>query len=444
MAKVTDRELRAKLNKPQEKTSEAIHNGVTIRITKTGKISFSFRYSLNGSRSKLSLGTYPAMSLAEAVSAKIEAQRLIDAGKDPRVEKKKTTLTYSVGEHFGALFDYWFENVHRSGKHNDGRRYRAVQNHIFPMFKDYPVRHITYPMMTKFLREKAKVIPSQTKDLITTLKQFWRWLSEEEHIDGLPIFEAIEAARLGAKTGRRSRVLTPEEIRLFWAATTRPRLGIRNRCIGQMCLLTGCRGIEFQRTEKSFYDSRHGVWTVTEHKTANKTGRPIVRALAPQAKNVIETALKTIKPNEISLWPKLENSKTGTGYTSMAYLCGTHLDYIKRKLGVEIPSFSLHDLRRTCKSYLEGLSGFGVIHPRMPQLALGHTFGGVEEVYNRWDYGDFIREGYEVYEQLLMHILATKETDMKTVVKDFVVEYRKKKDGASAKVIDIYTGTRIA
>ena len=436
MAKLTDKWLRAKLNKISDKESTVTHNGVIVRISRTGKITFGFRYRFNAQRKKISLGSYPEISLADAVNTKNEALRLISQDKDPAIEKKKIKLSYSSDNSFSCFFEYWYRNVYLIGRVEDSRKKRAIEVHFYPIFADLPVKHITYSMVMRLLREKAQIIPVMTKVMISMMKQFWRWLAEENHIDGMPIFEAVSAAKIGAVAKHSDRILDPDEIRLFWSATTRARLSQKVASIGQICLLTGCRYHEFQLTGKHDYDIETGTWTIQKHKTVAKIKKPIVRIIGSHAQKIMEQTLNTISSNE-TIWLYEEGKNCGQGRTTLSYISRGHIFYIKNKLHRDIPSFSLHDLRRTCRSLMTGLSAYGLVHADAPRLALGHVLTGVDKVYNQWDYTDLLREAYEVYEELIMYILSSEICDMKEAVKSFVKFYRENKQNQPNNVVDI-------
>src|SRR3712207_9503810 len=58
-----------------------------IRISQTGRKSWIFFYRYRGRLKRLTLGTYPTKTLAEARSAAHEAQKKLEQGIDPGDEK---------------------------------------------------------------------------------------------------------------------------------------------------------------------------------------------------------------------------------------------------------------------------------------------------------------------------------------------------------------------
>ena len=71
---INDKQLKAWLSSPPDKTIEQIiGHGLAVRASKTGVISFYFRYRDNGKDKRITLGNYPVITLK---MAKDETMRL--------------------------------------------------------------------------------------------------------------------------------------------------------------------------------------------------------------------------------------------------------------------------------------------------------------------------------------------------------------------------------
>ena len=57
---------------------------------------------------------------------------------------------------------------------------------------------------------------------------------------------------------------------------------------------------------------------------------------------------------------------------------------LSRFIKLDIPRFTIHDLRRTCRTHLERLG----VDYRIGEAVLNHKVKGVEGVYNRHSYFD--------------------------------------------------------
>ena len=62
--------------------------GLSLRVSRKGVKSWSFSFTTpNGKRARLTLGSYPAVTLAAARGLALEAQAAVQSGQDPRIHK---------------------------------------------------------------------------------------------------------------------------------------------------------------------------------------------------------------------------------------------------------------------------------------------------------------------------------------------------------------------
>ena len=107
MSNFTDTYIKAL--KPTNKRREIYEGaGFGIRITTTGTKTWLYRYKMNGKTDKITLGHYPAMSLASAKAKFLELNGLRKNGKSPKLiiahELQRQTNTV------GKLINEWFLN----------------------------------------------------------------------------------------------------------------------------------------------------------------------------------------------------------------------------------------------------------------------------------------------------------------------------------------------
>lgn len=64
---ISDSYLKACLNKEREKVEEkSDRDGLWVRVSKKGAVTFFYRYRFLGKQDKMTLGSYPALSLKAA------------------------------------------------------------------------------------------------------------------------------------------------------------------------------------------------------------------------------------------------------------------------------------------------------------------------------------------------------------------------------------------
>jgi integrase len=141
--------------------------------------------------------------------------------------------------------------------------------------------------------------------------------------------------------------------------------------------------------KKDEFDLDSGVWNVPE--TSSKTREPFVRGLSQEAVELLKKVF-ALYPDFRQVFPpaaKKEDRPMSAGVLlNLAAQLRDDLD---------IPHWSIHDLRRTAKTKMSELR----ILPHVSEKVLGHKLAGVLAVYDQHDY---LREQQEAVEKLAAHI----------------------------------------
>ena len=147
-------------------------HSLSIHVTPKGVKKWRFRYRYGNKASMISLGKYPAVSLAQARVLKDENQALLSQGINPSAYKKQLKIKQQQKITFKEAFDAWFD------RHKDEWTERTAQkqvatfvNHIFPHIGDTPVEDIKTPDMLRVLRMM------DDKGITVALKKVKGWSS---------------------------------------------------------------------------------------------------------------------------------------------------------------------------------------------------------------------------------------------------------------------------
>jgi integrase len=334
---LSDRRIRALKPAPRDKWY-CDGNGLYLRVRATGGRSWVLRRKRGGHVEVITVGAWPALGLAQA---RTKAGAL--AGKDV------TTLT------LGALLDAWYTDVVRKTY----RRPREVQGYIErlnPALKTTKLRNLERVevrlALRRYAEERGRVAANRA---LSILKTALRFAVDAGYLDISPVDRLSNELVGGAETSR-DRVLTDEELRRLWQASSTHTPLLR------FLLLTGQRIGEAQRATWSHVVGDR--WHIPKEHSKNHRGHWV--ALPRQA-------LALLRGQD----------------TSRALLFGTATDtgvqaWLRRWCEREriSPAFRPHDLRRTCATRLNTL---GVL-PHIAEKILNHTMQGVMAVYNRADY----------------------------------------------------------
>lgn len=116
-----------------------------LKVYPSGRKVFVYKYHLNGSRKFLTLGDYPALSLAEAKSKVLEVQGNLS-------EPEKAIVEYATVKN---LFDDYIADQKRRGK----RSYKKTQNRLDQVLEskfitsDMQARDVTPDLIKRVLAE---------------------------------------------------------------------------------------------------------------------------------------------------------------------------------------------------------------------------------------------------------------------------------------------------
>ena len=106
--------------------------GLSLAVSPQGGKSWHFRYYWGGTQKRMSLGTYPEVSLREARQARDEARALLAQCSNPHTHRKQQRqAVLTAGEHsFEAVFQQWIE--HHAREIKTGKR--STHSHILRTF----------------------------------------------------------------------------------------------------------------------------------------------------------------------------------------------------------------------------------------------------------------------------------------------------------------------
>ena len=169
---VTESYLKANLKKPRRKAIEkADRDGLSIRLSPKGKITYTLRYLYSGKASRVDIGSYPLMSLKEARGETQRLKKELEQGHDPKIirllEKQKILDAASLSK----LFYEWYNNYCKKNKKNHIEVKRSFELHVLPELGKLPAEQITLHQWLDLLERHAPIRPGIADRLLTNTKQ---------------------------------------------------------------------------------------------------------------------------------------------------------------------------------------------------------------------------------------------------------------------------------
>lgn len=130
-------------------------HGLYLLVTARGTKLWRIKYRFAKKEKLLSLGSYPEVSLVEARDQREAARKLLRAGIDPAVEKKRQALTVRVAaaNDFETMARQWYDlQKGRWAQVHADDVIRSLERDVFPKLGPLPIATIDAPMVLETLR----------------------------------------------------------------------------------------------------------------------------------------------------------------------------------------------------------------------------------------------------------------------------------------------------
>jgi integrase len=401
------------------------YKGLGLRCRKSGGASWTFEYRLPGSPNKRRVvygaagDAPPALTYNDAVIQYLHdiggeglgrQKKVLVDGKvkeqpdpvDPR-ERRLKPVAPAIGT-IGEALEEYFEA--RLGEHARRQKGKLRGSLIGEKSKhDRKVR------LTRWLGDKhgkrqlsgfrrpdvAAVLgaaektgtAAATQMLQRDLKSFFDFCVDREFISAAPMprqtFGIIR---------KRDRFLSERELSAVLNGIASESYPMRH--IYLLLLLTGLRRNEVCGARWEEIDFEAKTWTLPKERTKNRTGH--VLPLSDLAVALLRDAERRRKggyifTNGTRIKPvqELGTGWSRTGKRSNEGAQARIVDRAEQELGAPMPSWVIHDLRRTVRTHLTKLE----VRRDVAEAVMNHTPGGIVETYDRHDYQPEMREALQ-------------------------------------------------
>ncbi|EAA3384576.1 integrase domain-containing protein [Escherichia coli] len=309
--KLTDTEIKS--TKPANKEINLFDgDGLILRIAplaKGGKKNWYFRYAVPVSkkRTKMSLGTYPHLTLAKARALRDENLSLLANGVDPQIHNnnKAKALKSAIEHTLQAVARKWLdEKVKTSGISQDHAEdiWRSLERNIFPTLGDTPIKEIRPKMLKQHLDpiEKRGVLETLRR-IISRLNEIFRYAATEELIEFNPADNL--AQRFSKPKKQNMPALPPTELPRFLTVLNNASVRMETRLLIEWQLLTWVRPGEAVRTRWSDIDIETGMWNIPAE--FMKMKKPHKVPLSKEALRVLDL-MKAISGHREWVFPSIK------------------------------------------------------------------------------------------------------------------------------------------
>ena len=212
---------------------DSVLPGFAVRVGKNTK-TFFVGTRVNGKYRRITVGSYPAIGLADARKRAGEIINDAQRGVGPELRKKRE----KVGT-FGAVAQAFMQDY--ASKHRTREEMQRKINVDLAEWHDRQISDITRGDIKELLRIKARSAPVSANRLKALISKIFTWAVKEEIIAASPAL-SLDPPGGTEKDRQRSRTLSADEIKIVWGAFG--RLGHPFGPLFKMLLVTGQRRAE--------------------------------------------------------------------------------------------------------------------------------------------------------------------------------------------------------
>lgn len=382
--------------KPEAKLYKVteVATGLVVKVSPAGNRVFIYPYRRpNGNGyGTLTIGHYPAVSLAEAHEAVTEAKKKIKLGVDPYAEAKTERRSRIEVKLVSELADSFM----RDGEvinHIDGvtiKNYEdCIRLYILPSWGKRAIEDIRRQDMKDLLAKLTEAGITRRANMTRSLIcRMWKFAINEEIIENFP-FTGI---RNPARVTLGKRYLAEDEIALFWFGVDKI-MSIRTRAILRLILILCRRPTEVIGAQWKEFNLERKEWFIPAERNINgkivssglkihRMNRGVVDGLMVPLPQLAVDVLTEWKKRSGEMWdhvfPAEQNRVIPHDHTAVAHTLNRSME----RMGFAEDPFTPHDLRRSGRTSLARL----LIPDQISDRITGHSISNaIHKTYNRYD-----------------------------------------------------------
>lgn len=291
--------------KPQDKDF-TLHDGdgLFLLIKTSGKKLWRFRYQrpASSSRTNLSLGSYPALTLAAARQMRDQYLSLLAQGIDPQKQQEEVSEQRQIelDSIFSVVAGRWFQLKSKSVTEDYAKDiWRSLEKDIFPSIGEIPVQALKARTIVEALEPiKARGALETVRRLVQRINEIMIFAVNTGLIDANPASGVGMAFERPKKQNMPT--LRPEELPKLMRSLVMSNLSVPTRCLIEWQLLTLVRPSEACGTRWEEIDLYAKLWTIPAERM--KAKREHIVPLSSQALDILEV-MKPISAHREHVFP---------------------------------------------------------------------------------------------------------------------------------------------
>lgn len=410
--------------KPTDKTfQEADEGGLFIEVTPNGKKVWRMRYRIGGrgcKQEKITLGDYPAYSLADARVWRSDCKILIERGVSPMalrrgdeipedtapaikelaqafirnwclktrskiVEREQAAKQADTVE---AFTTQWYSEIVVPNNKSPRNILRVLEKDILPVIGNKQIADVTTTDVLA-ITDKIKNRGADQTALVArnVMKRLFAYAIAREKTQFNPA-AAIEAKYI-AQARSRDVALTPEELGRLLRGIYKSSIKRAYKLAIHLLILCMVRKGELVGARWEEIDLENGVWEIPASQRAVLDSGRTVSGMKMKKAHIVQ-----LSHQAMAMFEELKGLSSGSEWVLPSRgdlrqpIANSTLNQVVRSLDIDVRDFVIHDFRRTASTHLHE-AGF---NSDWIEKCLAHETKGIRGVYNRAQYADQRRE----------------------------------------------------
>lgn len=263
-------------------------NGLYLEVPMKGNKRWRYKFYFEGKEKRLSLGTYPKISLKDARRKRDQMRLMLDDGIDPSYERKSQKLHSSA---IGTSYEEVAREWHSRNKNNWTQKYAdltlsRLEQNAFPWLGGRSIDKISAPELLQVIKRTYDRGAIETAHRVRRLSNtIFKFAIANGWTEKNPA-AALEGAFPTQKTKHHSALTEPKKVAELLRAIDGYAGHFTTICALKLSCLVMNRPINIRAAEWSDIDLGNDVWRIHEGKM--KSSRTHIIPLSKQARAVLQ------------------------------------------------------------------------------------------------------------------------------------------------------------
>jgi integrase len=377
-------------------------DGLELRVSSTGRKTWACVYRLPGQKTvrRLTLGTYPEMSLRKARRSCAQAKRDLAGGLNPvETQRSPRADDPTVGDAISAFL------ADRTNLRSHGEYRRILSRYVPPELKRRSIGTIGRRDVKDLMEDvksgkftKKQVANANGREVAANrvraiLSSMFRYAIEKEWMETNPC-QYVKPYRERS----RDRVLTRDEIYTWWNKLEECPISPTTGNALRLMLITGQRSSDLLRAEWVDIHWNEALWVVPAHKTKN--GKPNKIPLSAFAGLILGFQQHVARASPF-LFPSPRSADSPIGLTALSRASN------RARSVMGIAHWTPHDLRRSAITWMSELGAPAEILRKI----LNHAENSVTDRYDRAEKLEQKRQWLQTWSEKLDEIVRGEEQE---------------------------------